>query len=118
MEATMSDNTQMKTVVYDDAIVRAFSIITIVWGVVALLVGVILHLLYKHEALKEPCPSLPDLVNSLSRIPIVWLSPPFAQCLLDLLLYRFLYHFLDCSSDGLFYLLLQFCQLFIVETLV
>ncbi len=38
MEAT---NTQMKTVVYDDAIVRAFSIITIVWGVVAFLVGVI-----------------------------------------------------------------------------
>ena len=41
MEATVSDNTQMKTVVYDDAIVRAFSIITVVWGVVALLVGVI-----------------------------------------------------------------------------
>jgi len=39
MEAT---NTQMKTVVYDDAIVRAFSIITIVWGVVAFLVGVII----------------------------------------------------------------------------
>ncbi len=38
MEAT---NTQMKTVVYDDAVVRAFSIITIVWGVVAFLVGVI-----------------------------------------------------------------------------
>ena len=31
MEATVSDNTQMKTVVYDDAIVRAFSVITIVW---------------------------------------------------------------------------------------
>ena len=41
MEATVSENTQMKTVIYDDAIVRAFSIITIVWGVVALLVGVI-----------------------------------------------------------------------------
>jgi len=41
MEATVSDNTQMKTVVFDDAIVRAFSVITIVWGVVALLVGVI-----------------------------------------------------------------------------
>ncbi|MEN8006126.1 MAG: cytochrome-c oxidase, cbb3-type subunit I [Candidatus Krumholzibacteriota bacterium] len=41
MEATVSDNTQMKTVVYDDAVVRAFSVITIVWGVVALLVGVI-----------------------------------------------------------------------------
>ena len=39
MEAT---NTQMKTVVYDDAIVRAFSIITIVWGAVALLAGVII----------------------------------------------------------------------------
>ncbi len=38
MEAT---NTQMKTVVYDDAVVRAFSTITIVWGVVAFLVGVI-----------------------------------------------------------------------------
>ena len=41
MEATYSENTQMKTVVYDDAIVRAFSIITVVWGVVALLAGVI-----------------------------------------------------------------------------
>ena len=41
MEATISDNTQMKTVVYDDAIVRAFSTITIIWGVVAFLVGVI-----------------------------------------------------------------------------
>jgi cytochrome c oxidase cbb3-type subunit I/II len=41
MEATVSDNTQMKTVVYDDAIVRAFSTITIIWGVVAFLVGVI-----------------------------------------------------------------------------
>ena len=38
MEAT---NTQMKTVVYDDAVVRAFSVITIVWGIVAFLVGVI-----------------------------------------------------------------------------
>jgi len=38
MEAT---NNQMKTVVYDDGIVRAFSIVTIVWGVVAFLVGVI-----------------------------------------------------------------------------
>ena len=36
MEAT---NTQMKTVVFDDSIVRAFSIITIVWGVVAFLAG-------------------------------------------------------------------------------
>jgi cytochrome c oxidase cbb3-type subunit I/II len=34
-------NTQMKTVVYDDAIVRAFSTITVVWGVVAFLLGVI-----------------------------------------------------------------------------
>ncbi len=41
MEATVSNNTQMKTVIFDDAIVRAFSIITVVWGVVALLVGVI-----------------------------------------------------------------------------
>ena len=41
MEATQSDNTQMKTVVYDDSIVRAFSVITAVWGVVALLAGVI-----------------------------------------------------------------------------
>ena len=41
MEATVADNTQMKTVVFDDAIVRAFSVITIVWGVVALLAGVI-----------------------------------------------------------------------------
>jgi cytochrome c oxidase cbb3-type subunit I/II len=42
MEAKIeAPNTQMKTVVYDDAIVRAFSIITIVWGVVAFLVGVI-----------------------------------------------------------------------------
>ena len=41
MEATLSDNTQMKTVVYDDGIVRAFSVITIIWGVVAFLVGVI-----------------------------------------------------------------------------
>jgi len=39
MEAT---NTQMQTVTYDDGIVRAFSIITIVWGVVAFLVGVII----------------------------------------------------------------------------
>ncbi|MBM4130057.1 cytochrome C oxidase Cbb3, partial [bacterium] len=31
----------MKTVVYDDAIVRAFSTITVVWGVVAFLLGVI-----------------------------------------------------------------------------
>ena len=38
MEAT---NTEMKTVVYDDSIVRAFSIITVVWGVVAFLVGVL-----------------------------------------------------------------------------
>jgi cytochrome c oxidase cbb3-type subunit I/II len=36
MEAT---NTQMKTVVFDDAIVRAFSIVTIVWGIVAFLAG-------------------------------------------------------------------------------
>ncbi len=36
-----STNTQMKTVVYDDSVVRAFSIITVVWGVVAFLVGVI-----------------------------------------------------------------------------
>jgi len=42
MEATHPDNSQMKTVVYDDAIVRAFSIITVVWGIVALLVGVII----------------------------------------------------------------------------
>jgi cytochrome c oxidase cbb3-type subunit I/II len=35
-------NTQMKTVVYDDAIVRAFSTITVVWGVVAFLLGVII----------------------------------------------------------------------------
>jgi cytochrome c oxidase cbb3-type subunit I/II len=41
MAATVSENTQMKTVVYDDSVVRAFSIITVVWGVVALLVGVI-----------------------------------------------------------------------------
>jgi cytochrome c oxidase cbb3-type subunit I/II len=41
MEATISENTQMKTVVYDDAIVRAFSTITVIWGVVAFLVGVI-----------------------------------------------------------------------------
>jgi len=39
MEAT---NTQMKTVVYDDSIVRAFSVITIVWGVVALLAGALI----------------------------------------------------------------------------
>ena len=39
MDAT---NTQMKTVVYDDAIVRAFSTITVVWGVVAFLLGVII----------------------------------------------------------------------------
>ncbi len=39
MEAT---NTQMKTVVYDDSVVRAFSIITVVWGIVAFLVGVII----------------------------------------------------------------------------
>ncbi len=39
MEAT---NTQMKMVVYDDDVVRAFSIITMVWGVVAFLVGVII----------------------------------------------------------------------------
>ena len=38
MEAT---NTEMKTVVYDDSIVRAFSVITIVWGIVAFLVGVL-----------------------------------------------------------------------------
>ncbi len=38
MEAT---NTEMKTIVYDDSIVRAFSVITIVWGVVAFLVGVL-----------------------------------------------------------------------------
>ena len=37
MEATSS---QMKTVVYDDSIVRAFSVATIVWGVTAFLVGV------------------------------------------------------------------------------
>ena len=36
MEAT---NTQMKTVVFDDAIVRAFSIVTVIWGVTAFLVG-------------------------------------------------------------------------------
>ncbi|MFT5315530.1 MAG: cytochrome c oxidase cbb3-type subunit I/II, partial [Candidatus Krumholzibacteriia bacterium] len=35
-------NSQMKTIVYDDAIVRAFSIITIVWGLVALLAGLII----------------------------------------------------------------------------
>jgi cytochrome c oxidase cbb3-type subunit I/II len=34
-------NTQMKTVVYDDAVVRAFSIVTVLWGVVAFLLGVI-----------------------------------------------------------------------------
>ena len=34
-------NTQMKTIVYDDAIVRAFSIVTVLWGVVAFLLGVI-----------------------------------------------------------------------------
>jgi len=39
MEAT---NTQMQTVTYDDGIVRAFSVITIVWGIVAFLVGVII----------------------------------------------------------------------------
>jgi cytochrome c oxidase cbb3-type subunit I/II len=38
MEAT---NTEMKTIVYDDAVVRAFSIITVVWGLVAFLVGVL-----------------------------------------------------------------------------
>lgn len=39
MEAT---NTQMKTVVYDDAVVRAFTIATIVFGVIALLVGALI----------------------------------------------------------------------------
>ncbi len=42
MEATNTANTQTKTVVFDDGIVRAFSIITVVWGVVALLVGVLI----------------------------------------------------------------------------
>jgi len=32
---------QTRRVVYDDGIVRAFSIITVVWGAVALLLGVI-----------------------------------------------------------------------------
>ncbi|MCP4547490.1 MAG: cytochrome-c oxidase, cbb3-type subunit I [bacterium] len=32
----------MKTVIYDDNIVRAFSIVTIVWGVIAFLVGVLI----------------------------------------------------------------------------
>ncbi len=35
-------NTQMKTVTYDDAIVRAFSTVTVLWGVVAFLLGVII----------------------------------------------------------------------------
>ena len=35
-------NAQTRTVVYDDDIVRAFSIATIVWGVVAFLLGVII----------------------------------------------------------------------------
>jgi cytochrome c oxidase cbb3-type subunit I/II len=39
MEAT---NNEMKTVVYDDAIVRAFGGITVLWGVVAFLVGVLI----------------------------------------------------------------------------
>lgn len=34
-------NTQMKTVTYDDAVVRAFTVVTVLWGVVAFLVGVI-----------------------------------------------------------------------------
>ena len=37
MEAT---NTQMKTITYDDGIVRAFTAVTMLWGVVAFLVGV------------------------------------------------------------------------------
>ena len=36
-----ADNARTQTVVYDDGIVRAFSIATIVWGVVAFLLGVI-----------------------------------------------------------------------------
>ena len=34
-------NTQMKAVTYDDAVVRAFTAVTVLWGVVAFLVGVI-----------------------------------------------------------------------------
>ena len=37
-----SPDTATRRVVYDDAIVRAFSIITVVWGAVALLLGVII----------------------------------------------------------------------------
>ncbi|MCB9513067.1 MAG: cytochrome-c oxidase, cbb3-type subunit I [Candidatus Latescibacteria bacterium] len=37
-----SDKVQTRTVVYDDDIVRAFSIATIVWGAVAFLVGVLI----------------------------------------------------------------------------
>ncbi len=36
-----ADNARTQTVVYDDGVVRAFSIATIVWGVVAFLLGVI-----------------------------------------------------------------------------
>ncbi len=39
MEAT---NTQMKSVTYDDGIVRAFTGVTVLWGVVGFLVGVII----------------------------------------------------------------------------
>jgi len=39
MEAT---NTRMKTVTYDDAVVRAFTGATVLWGVVAFLVGVLI----------------------------------------------------------------------------
>ncbi len=42
MEAVTSPDTRMKTVVFDDAIVRAFSIVTVVWGIVAFLVGVLI----------------------------------------------------------------------------
>ena len=42
MEAVTSPDTGMKTVVFDDAVVRAFSIVTVLWGVVALLVGVLI----------------------------------------------------------------------------
>ena len=39
MEASSA---QKRTIVYDDDIVRAFSLVTIIWGAVALLVGVII----------------------------------------------------------------------------
>ncbi len=39
-----TDSTTTRRVVYDDGIVRAFSLATIVWGVVSLLVGVIIAL--------------------------------------------------------------------------